>query len=481
MIPKVVRVVEEKRPAGDVALDAARRLPRLRHRGREARGRGGPALPERVLSGAGGGAAQALRAPPGHGHRGPGRRGGAAAGGEGPGEGLRRPLPPDPRGRRRPRALRGEVGPEPPGADRAQQGRGSCGGCSSAWASASWASARPSSWPGTSAAWRRSAKATVEEIDALYEIGPAVAQSVHDWFARRGQPHASWSVSRRPGCARARKARAPASLDFQGMQFVLTGGLDLDDPRRGEGRDRGAGRARDLVGVEEDVGGRGRGRTPGSKLEKARELGVACIDEASSARSWAFPEGGSAAGRPLYSLDDEPRGRRPRPWSSPCPSARSWASWPGRRTGRRTAGAAGGLARAFRGPSFADIVERVNPAVVHIAVLDGPGANPHEDDRGRARPRGPGAGRGLGLPGGPRGLHPHQPSPGLRARPHPRAAGRQARAARALRGLRPEHRPRPAQGRGPGPARGAPRRLRRACAWATGCAPSATRSTSSTR
>ena len=31
------------------------------------------------------------------------------------------------------------------------------------------------------------------------------------------------------------------------------------------------------------------------------------------------------------------------------------------------------------GPSFADIVERVNPAVVHIAVLDGPGAHVHED------------------------------------------------------------------------------------------------------
>ena len=31
------------------------------------------------------------------------------------------------------------------------------------------------------------------------------------------------------------------------------------------------------------------------------------------------------------------------------------------------------------GPSFADIVERVNPAVVHIAVLDGPAASAHED------------------------------------------------------------------------------------------------------
>jgi serine protease Do len=33
----------------------------------------------------------------------------------------------------------------------------------------------------------------------------------------------------------------------------------------------------------------------------------------------------------------------------------------------------------LRGPTFADIVERVNPAVVHIAVLDGVSTNPHED------------------------------------------------------------------------------------------------------
>jgi serine protease Do len=36
-------------------------------------------------------------------------------------------------------------------------------------------------------------------------------------------------------------------------------------------------------------------------------------------------------------------------------------------------------ARLGAAPLFADIVERVNPAVVHIAVLDGVTANPHED------------------------------------------------------------------------------------------------------
>ena len=50
--------------------------------------------------------------------------------------------------------------------------------------------------------------------------------------------------------------------------------------------------------------------------------------------------------------------------------------------GGRVAGPPGPppVSGSSRGPSFADIVERVNPAVVHIAVLDGPGATVHEDE-----------------------------------------------------------------------------------------------------
>ena len=50
--------------------------------------------------------------------------------------------------------------------------------------------------------------------------------------------------------------------------------------------------------------------------------------------------------------------------------------------GGRVAGPPGPppVSGSSRGPSFADIVERVNPAVVHIAVLDGPGATAHEDE-----------------------------------------------------------------------------------------------------
>ena len=63
-------------------------------------------------------------------------------------------------------------------------------------------------------------------------------------------------------------------------------------------------------------------------------------------------------------------------------------------------------------PSFADVVAQVNPAVVHVDVIeDGPGVR----RRGRRRRPGPGpaaARRGLGLHRRPRGLHPHQPPPG---------------------------------------------------------------------
>jgi len=54
-------------------------------------------------------------------------------------------------------------------------------------------------------------------------------------------------------------------------------------------------------------------------------------------------------------------------------------------------------ARYTAGPNFADIVERVNPAVVHIAVLDGVLANPHEDVEGAPEIEVPERGEGSGF------------------------------------------------------------------------------------
>jgi DNA ligase (NAD+) len=120
-------------------------------------------------------------------------------------------------------------------------------------------------------------KASVEEIDALYEIGPVVATSVHDWFA----DDANQRLVKRLESAGVRTAEAekgPATLAFQGMQFVLTGGLETmsRDEAKAAIEARG-GRVTSSVSKKTSVVVVG--ADPGSKRDKAVELGVRCVDE----------------------------------------------------------------------------------------------------------------------------------------------------------------------------------------------------------
>ena len=86
VIPKVVQVVVEgKRPPDTEPWKPPDGLPGLRHGGREGGGRGRSPLPERLLPGAGRGAAQHFARRHGHGHRGAGRGHRPRAAREGPG------------------------------------------------------------------------------------------------------------------------------------------------------------------------------------------------------------------------------------------------------------------------------------------------------------------------------------------------------------------------------------------------------------
>ena len=122
------------------------------------------------------------------------------------------------------------------------------------------------------------AAASVEEIDDLYEIGPAVAQSVHDWFR---DPANRRLVARlvKAGLRTEAGEAAAGSTAFQGMQFVLTGTLDsmTRDEAKAAIEERG-GRVTSSVSKKTAVVVAG--RDPGSKLERARQLGVRCVDEA---------------------------------------------------------------------------------------------------------------------------------------------------------------------------------------------------------
>jgi DNA ligase (NAD+) len=122
------------------------------------------------------------------------------------------------------------------------------------------------------------AAADPEAIDAIYEIGPAVAGSVHAWF--RDPANLKLVERLEQAGLRLQEAEAePGSLAFQGQQFVLTG--TLDSMSRDEAKAAIEARGGRVTGtVSKKTSVVVAGRESGSKLERARELGVSVIDEA---------------------------------------------------------------------------------------------------------------------------------------------------------------------------------------------------------
>jgi DNA ligase (NAD+) len=120
--------------------------------------------------------------------------------------------------------------------------------------------------------------ADAKAIDEIYEIGPAVAGSVHGWF----RDPANLKLVERLELAglRVQEAEAePGSLAFQGQQFVLTG--TLDSMSRDEAKAAIEARGGRVTGtVSKKTSVVVAGRESGTKLERARELGVSVIDEA---------------------------------------------------------------------------------------------------------------------------------------------------------------------------------------------------------
>ncbi|HEV7499955.1 MAG TPA: NAD-dependent DNA ligase LigA, partial [Vicinamibacteria bacterium] len=123
----------------------------------------------------------------------------------------------------------------------------------------------------------RLAAATVEEIDAIYEIGPTVAQSVHEWFHTSENEHLVARL-REAGVRTEEAAPAERSEAFAGKQFVLTGSLETmtRDEAKAAIETRGG---RVTSAVSKKTTYVVAGKDPGSKLDKARELGVKDVDE----------------------------------------------------------------------------------------------------------------------------------------------------------------------------------------------------------
>jgi len=126
-------------------------------------------------------------------------------------------------------------------------------------------------------------QATVEELDEVHEIGLTMAQSIRDWFDDPGNK----DLCRRLHEAGVRteseeqtgRAGKRADERFAGKQFVLTG--SLPSMTRDEARaliETSGGRVTSSVSKKTNFVVAG--AEPGSKLDKAVELGVPVIDEA---------------------------------------------------------------------------------------------------------------------------------------------------------------------------------------------------------
>ena len=125
----------------------------------------------------------------------------------------------------------------------------------------------------------RLTEASVEELDAIPEIGLTVAESVRDWFDDEGN-RALCDRLRAAGIKTESSRKSSGSLDerFAGKQFVLTGTLSsfTRDEAKALIEARG-GRVNSSVSKKTDYVVAG--EAAGSKLDKAESLGVTVIDE----------------------------------------------------------------------------------------------------------------------------------------------------------------------------------------------------------
>jgi len=121
----------------------------------------------------------------------------------------------------------------------------------------------------------RLGRASLEELSEVSNIGSIVASSVHSWFRDKENLHALKELLKKIHIEKG-KGRRKGMLT--GKTFVLTGTLE------GLSREEAAEKVRVAGGsvsgsVSKKTDFVVAGATPGSKLEKARELGVRVLDE----------------------------------------------------------------------------------------------------------------------------------------------------------------------------------------------------------
>ncbi len=120
------------------------------------------------------------------------------------------------------------------------------------------------------------AESKYEEIESIYGIGPIVARSVYDWFKKDENNKLIKNLLKQIEIKKEQNQNIE-NAKLKGISFVFTGSMNMD-------RIKAQGIVRDLGGeVSSSVSPKTNyvvaGENAGSKLEKARELGVKIIDE----------------------------------------------------------------------------------------------------------------------------------------------------------------------------------------------------------
>jgi DNA ligase (NAD+) len=119
-------------------------------------------------------------------------------------------------------------------------------------------------------------KASLEELQKVMDIGPVVAKSIYDFFKEKR--NLKFIEKLKKVGVKIVEEKKPKKQTLKGLTFVFTGGLETMS------REEAKKKVRELGGeVTESVSKRVNyvvvGREPGSKLEKAKKLGIKTINE----------------------------------------------------------------------------------------------------------------------------------------------------------------------------------------------------------
>jgi DNA ligase (NAD+) len=127
----------------------------------------------------------------------------------------------------------------------------------------------------------RVAKASLGDLMTIEGVGPNIAQAIVDWFSRPANQEVLGKLRKAGVWPRTKpvKTQDQESLPLSGLTFVLTGTLSgLSREKVSELIESRGGKVTSSVSKNTDY--LVLGENPGSKLEKARSLGVPVIDEA---------------------------------------------------------------------------------------------------------------------------------------------------------------------------------------------------------